>query len=73
MECAKQTHYKSSANLIIRGEIKMKKQTEKKLLRKAEKTFAKCAFVAAKFSANTTCVGPYYEPKQPKELEQLKR
>ena len=51
----------------------MKKQTEKILLRKAEKTFVKCAFVAAKFSANTTCVGPYYEPKQPKELEQLKR
>lgn len=51
----------------------MKKQTEKKLLRKAEKTFAKCAFVAAKISANTACFGPYYEPKQPKELEQLKK
>lgn len=50
----------------------MKKQTEKKLLRKAEKTLAKSAFVAAKISANTACYGPFYEPKQPRELEQLK-
>lgn len=34
---------------------------------------AVCAFAFVAFGANTPCIWPYYEPKEPKGLEKFKK
>ena len=50
----------------------MKDRKNETWLNKAEKVLSESAFTAAKIFANTACFGPYFEPKQPQELERLK-
>lgn len=50
----------------------MKDRKKETWLNKAERALAESAFQAAKISANTACIGPLFEPKQPKEIERLK-
>lgn len=38
-----------------------------------EKILADCAFLSAKYTAQSVCMLPFYETKQPEELAKLKK
>jgi len=42
-------------------------------VRKYGSAIAMCAFAFAIFGANIPCTWPYYEPKEPKGIERLKK
>lgn len=48
------------------------KLLQEKMMAMFDRILANCAFEIAKFSGNSICWLPFYEPEQPKELEKLK-
>lgn len=49
------------------------KEKTKKLIVKYGAVIASCAFAFVTISANTSCCFPFYEPEEPKGLENLKK
>ena len=49
------------------------KETAKKFIVKYGAAIASCAFAFVAISANTSCGFPYYEPEEPKGLENFKK
>ena len=49
------------------------KETAKKFVVKYGAAIATCAFAFVAISANTSCGLPYFEPEEPKSLENYKR
>lgn len=46
---------------------------EEKVMVVIDEMLANCALEIAKFSGNSICWLPFYEPEQPKELEQFRK
>lgn len=53
--------------------MKVFKQTAKKFVVKYGSTIATCAFAFVTVAANTSCVFPFYEPEEPKNLSNFKK
>lgn len=49
------------------------KEIAKKILVKYGATIATCAFAFVAISANSSCCFPYYEPEEPKGLQNFKK
>lgn len=50
-----------------------KKELVKICEKKGAVILALCAYFIASIAVNSACMVPYFEPEQPKELEQLKK
>lgn len=53
--------------------MKSANKSAKSVLPKCGKLVANIAFMSASIAANSSCLFPFYEPEEPKNLDKLKK